>query len=145
MAKEGGKAAGRPAGAGLCRVTRHDKIISSAGHWGCSCCCRTIDTSFPSLLTCNISAVCVLFHFCNLAFTNISNPCPWHQCKSFIYYAMDCNIVWLYAAGRGRALTLGYCSCCGLWLVLHLHGLCNLSLKDYCWFLAGRGNLCTRD
>lgn len=49
----------------------------------------------------------------------------------------------MYVAGIGG--TLGCCSCCGLWLVLHLHGLCNLSLKDYCWFLAGRGNLCTRD
>lgn len=40
--------------------------------------------------------------------------------------------VWTYAAGTLR-------------LALLLHGQCNLSLKDYCWFLAGRGNLCTRD
>lgn len=45
---------------------------------------------------------------------------------------------------EGRVMP-GSCSCCGLRLVLHLHGLCNLSLKDYSWILAGRGNLCTGD
>lgn len=62
MAKEGGEAAGRPAGASLRRVTQHDKIISSAGH----CCCDR--TTSPSL------AVFLLLgsYFC----TSTGSTCP---------------------------------------------------------------------
>lgn len=155
MANEGGEAAGRPAGAGLCRVTHHDKIISSAGHWRCRCCCYRADhRSFPSLTYCHFDDIItmdflvVLCNFCSLAFYKHTQPMSNLSLLKALFTTV-CTVVWycvwMYVAGRGGALTLGYCSCCGLWLVLHLHGLCNLSLKDYCWFLAGRGNLCTRD
>lgn len=59
MAKEGGEAAGRPAGAGLRRVTHHDEIISSARHWRYHCCYMTTDT-FISLIFADIITICVI-------------------------------------------------------------------------------------
>lgn len=148
MAKRGGEAAGRPAGAGLCRVTHHDKIISSAGHRGhCCCCYRGTDTSFPSLsyfLLISLSFIMWPSCVASAVLLFVSNSSMLKALFTMLWTVAG-HCVWTYAAGRGGALSVGYCSCCGLWLVLHLHGLCNLSLKDYCWFLAGRGNLCTRD